>query len=124
MNQEFISQRKNDLEKRRRELDEQLKKFAGQSKNSKNDWQTEFPKMNGSDEDRGDEVEEYTNLLPVEYTLEDDLRDVNLALEKITKGAYGKCDRCHGEISEERLIIFPEAKTCNNCETPTKKRGK
>jgi RNA polymerase-binding transcription factor DksA len=122
MNQEFISQRKKDLEGRKRELGEQLKKFAGQGKNSKNDWQTEFPQMNESDEDKGDEVEEYTNLLPVEYTLEDDLKDVNEALARIEKGSYGKCEKCHSDISEERLIIFPEAKTCNKCDT--KKRGK
>ena len=122
MNQEFLSQRKADLEKKKRELEKDLKSFAEKPEGAKNNWQTNFPKMNNDDEDRGDEVEEYENLLPVEYTLEDDLRDVSEALKRLEKGTYGKCENCNREISEERLIIFPEAKNCNTCSIKPKKR--
>ncbi len=118
MTPEFIAQRKKDLEKKKGELEEQLKTFA--SKTSKNDWQTEYPQLTDTLEDKVDEVEEYENLLPVEHSLEESLKDVNAALEKIEQGTYGKCencgcDDCECEISEERLIALPEAKTCNTC---------
>lgn len=119
----FVSQRKADLKKKKSELENQLKTFANKAKGSKSNWQAGFPKITDSDEDRGDEVEEYENILPVEYTLEEDLRDVNLALEKIEKGTYGRCDNCNKEISEERLIILPEAITCLDCDKKRKKKG-
>ncbi len=124
MNKQFISQRKSDLERKKKELEEQLKTFARKEKGSRDNWETEFPKMNESEEDRGDEVEEYENILPVEYTLEEDLRDVNLALKRIDNGTYGICEDCNREISEERLIILPEARTCNGCEKKSKQKKK
>ncbi len=124
MNKQFISQRKLDLEKKKKEIEEQLKTFARKKKGTGNNWETEFPQMNESEEDRGDEVEEYENILPVEYTLEEDLRDINLALKRIDNGTYGMCEDCNREISEERLIILPEARTCNDCEKKTKQKKK
>jgi len=38
-----------------------------------------------------------------------------LALEKIKKAKYGKCEKCKKKITEERLKIYPEARTCNKC---------
>lgn len=116
MTPEFIAQRKEDLLKKKMELEEQLKTFA--TKKEGDNWQTDFPKMEGSEEDKADEVEEYENLLPVEYTMEENLRDVNIALEKIERGTYGRCDNCGCDcaIPEERLVALPEAQVCNNCE--------
>ena len=116
MTPEFIAERKADLLKKKTELEEQLKTFA--VKKEGDNWQTEFPQMNESDEDRSDEVEEYENLLPVEHSLEEDLKDVNIALDKIEKGTYGKCENCGHEkdIPEERLIAMPEAQICIDCE--------
>ena len=118
MTPEFIAQRKKDLEKKKREVEEQLKTFA--TKTSDDNWQTSYPQITDTPEDKVDEVEEYENLLPVEHSLEEDLRDINIALEKIEKGTYGKCENCGNpdcecEIAEERLTVLPEAKTCNVC---------
>lgn len=118
----FISQRKADLKKKKVELEEQLKSFASKEKGSAN-WQSKFPKITDSDEDRPDEVEEYENMLPVEYTLEEDLRDINKALDRIEQGTYGKCENCNKEISEERLIILPEATTCLDCDKKRKRKA-
>jgi RNA polymerase-binding transcription factor DksA len=122
MTPEFIAQRKADLEKKKIELEEQLKSFA--NKTSEDNWQTNYPQLTDTPEDKVDEVEEYENLLPVEHSLEESLRDVNIALEKIEKGTYGKCENCGNpdcecEISEERLTVLPEAKTCNTCKCKT-----
>lgn len=118
MTPEFIAQRKADLEKKKIELEEQLKSFA--DKTSDDNWQTQYPQLTDTPEDKVDEVEEYENLLPVEYSLEESLKDINQALEKIAKGTYGKCENCGNpdcecDIPEERLIALPEAKTCNIC---------
>ncbi|MFA5431496.1 MAG: TraR/DksA C4-type zinc finger protein [Candidatus Paceibacterota bacterium] len=130
MKPEFIIQRKIDLERKKLELEEQLKSFA--NKTSDSNWQTNYPQLTDTPEDKVDEVEEYENLLPVEHSLEESLKDVNIALEKIEKGIYGKCENCGNldcecEISEERLTILPEAKTCNTCKckhSECKKEGK
>jgi len=118
MNQDFITTRKADLEAKKLELEEQLKSFA--TKKEGGNWQTEYPQLTDTPEDKVDEVEEYENLLPVEHALEESLRDVNLALEKIEKGTYGKCENCGNpdcdcEIPEERLEVLPEARTCSKC---------
>ncbi|MFA5169464.1 MAG: hypothetical protein WC386_03195 [Candidatus Paceibacterota bacterium] len=116
MTPEFIEQRKQDLLKKKQALEEELKTFTEKGKGD--DYQTKFPEMNVSPEDKVDEVEEYENLLPVEHSLEESLRDVNIALKKIEEGTYGQCDNCECdcEIPEERLIALPEAKTCLDCE--------
>lgn len=116
MTPEFIAQRKEDLLKKKVALEEELKTFT--DKKEGNNWETQYPNMNESEEDKVDEVEEYVNLLPVERSMEENLKDVNLALEKIEKGTYGKCENCGCEcnIPEERLIAMPEAQVCNNCE--------
>ena len=116
MTPEFIEQRKQNLLNKKKDLEEQLKTFA--EKKGESDWQTKYPEMNESPEDKVDEVEEYENLIPVEHSLEESLKDVNEALERIERGTYGKCENCGCEcdIPEERLIALPEAKTCIKCD--------
>lgn len=44
------------------------------------------------------------------------VRDIDLALAKITKGEYGFCERCHMQIPLPRLSLIPEARYCIDCE--------
>jgi RNA polymerase-binding transcription factor DksA len=116
----FLKKIKAKLEKERAMIEKELQGFAKKDKKLKGDWDTKFPHFNGEAggsrlEGAADEVEEYSTLLPIEYSLETRLRDINLALEKIKKGKYGKCEKCGKEIPEERLKIFPEARTCQRC---------
>ncbi|MDD5098430.1 MAG: TraR/DksA C4-type zinc finger protein [Candidatus Pacebacteria bacterium] len=113
MTQDFINQRKADLLKKKRDIEEQLKGFA--EKKSSNNWETKYPQMEESLEESSDEVEEYENLLGVERALEEDLKSVNSSLNKMENNAYGKCEHCGREIEEERLVALPEAKACNSC---------
>lgn len=113
---------KDKLEKEKVAIEEMLKKFAKKDEKLKGDWDTRFPKFNGGEsgsaalEKAADEVEEYSTLLPIEYSLETRLRDINLALEKIKKGKYGICEKCKKPIDKERLEIYPEARFCLKCE--------
>jgi len=116
MDKKLIEELKEKLEAEKSSLEKELKSFAKKDDSPKGDWETKYPnREDGDKEEEADEVQEYNNLLPVEYSLETKLRDVNLALEKIKKGTYGKCENCNREIEEERLKAAPEARLCLNC---------
>lgn len=44
------------------------------------------------------------------------LSEIDAALDKIHKGSYGKCERCHSAINQDRLEIVPHARFCIDCE--------
>ena len=115
-----------------------MEKFATKDERFKDDWDTRFPHFDSQEtgsaalEKAADEVEEYNTLLPIEYSLELRLKNINLALEKINpstdlgvdtehnrsikKGKYGICEKCNNEIPLARLKAFPEAKICTTCQ--------
>lgn len=43
------------------------------------------------------------------------LQQVLDALHRLEEGSYGFCDGCRGPIGFERLLVFPEARTCSRC---------
>ncbi len=121
MNKKFLRELKEKLEKQKVSIEAELGKFAKKDENFKGDWDTKFPKADGGVggqilEDAADQVEEYVNLLPVEHNMELRLQNINLALDKIKKGFYGKCEKCGKKIAKERLKILPEARECGKCE--------
>ena len=116
MNKKLIEELKEKLAKEKTALEKQLKTFATQDPNLKGDWDTRFPNFDGNLEEAADEVEEYTSRLPVEFSLETRLRDINLALEKIKNKRYGKCENCGQEIEEKRLEVMPAARLCMKCQ--------
>lgn len=116
MEEKLIQELKEKLEKEKEILEKELNSFAKKDEKLKGDWDTRFPEFNGGRlEEAADEVVEYESRLPIEHTLELRLKNVNLALDKIKKGIYGKCEKCGKEIPEERLKVYPEARFCLNC---------
>jgi RNA polymerase-binding transcription factor DksA len=120
MNKKFLEKIEKELKQNKSLIEIELQGFAKKNIKTKGDWNTKYPRSNNergnqSMEDAADEVEEYANRLPVEHSLELRLRDINLALEKIQKGNYGKCEKCKKNISEQRLKVYPEARTCTQC---------
>jgi len=121
MNKKLIGKLKEVLEKEKATIEEQLKKIAKKDEKLPGDWDTVFPKYDGGEsggaalEKAADEVEEYSTLLSIEYSLELRLKNIDSALEKIRKGRYGKCEKCQKEIEEKRLKASPEAKFCSKC---------
>lgn len=111
-----IKELKQKLEKEKEALEKELRSFAKEDIKPKGDWDTKYPKFDTKDmEAEADEVQEYSNLLPVEHSLELKLRDVDLALEKIKKDKYGKCEKCGKKIDAKRLEACPEARLCMQC---------
>ena len=43
------------------------------------------------------------------------LVDVDRALARLSAGDYSTCERCHCQISTERLAALPAARTCIDC---------
>lgn len=116
MKKELIEKLEAALKEEKQSVQKELEAFAIKDNVPKGDWETKFPAMPEADkEEQEEEVEEYNNRLPVEHSLELKLRDINFALEKVKNGTYGICEKCGKEISEERLLAIPEARTCLNC---------
>ena len=46
---------------------------------------------------------------------QEELRAIAAALERIDKGTYGKCVRCDGPISGQRLTAVPYTPFCEDC---------
>jgi len=121
MNKKLLKELEEKLKKQKKEIEEQLSKFAKKDADLEGDWDTKYPKMArgtaGSNalEEAADEVEEYSNMLPVEHSLELRLKDVDLALEKIKNGKYGFCENCKKKMDENRLKAYPEARLCLDC---------
>jgi DnaK suppressor protein len=44
------------------------------------------------------------------------LRLIDVALERLRTGSYGRCTHCRGSISEARLMAMPFAVCCRRCE--------
>lgn len=119
MDKKLVEKLKQDLEKEKLALEKELKSFAKEDKSIKYNWDARYPnRQNGNMEEEADEMQEYDNLLSIEHNLELKLKDVDLALEKIEKGNYGKCEKCGKAIEEKRLKAYPEAKLCMRCNKP------
>ena len=43
------------------------------------------------------------------------LEMIDIAIEKINMGTYGKCETCGAPIERERLEIIPYARYCKKC---------
>jgi DnaK suppressor protein len=117
MDKKLIEELKIKLEAEKNSLEKELGSFAKKDDSPKGDWETKYPnREDGDREEEADEVQEYENLVSIEQRLELKLRDIDLALEKIEKGTYGKCENCDKEISEDRLRALPEARVCFDCD--------
>jgi DnaK suppressor protein len=43
------------------------------------------------------------------------LDELAAAVDRVTAGSYGRCERCQAEIPSERLVALPSARTCVTC---------
>jgi RNA polymerase-binding transcription factor DksA len=62
--------------------------------------------------DTADQIEELVTNVPLEHDLASRMHDVDDALDKIKEGTYGICEVGGEEISFDRLVANPAARTC------------
>jgi DnaK suppressor protein len=114
INEEMKAELKVRLEAEKRRLEKELGNIA-EPTGTPGDFETKFDEIGTDKEDNATEVEAYADNLAVETSLENQLKDVNDALERIKEGTYGICENCHEEIDIERLKIYPAARVCIKC---------
>jgi len=73
----------------------------------------------GKREEEAVESAELEKRLALERRIKHQLVQVDRALDKITEGNYGTCDRCGQPIGAERLEALPWASLCLKCKAET-----
>jgi RNA polymerase-binding transcription factor DksA len=79
------------------------------------DWEAipDTSEMGEVDENtEADVIEAWNERRATVAALEITLRDIELALEKLTVGTYGTCEICGRSIESDRLEVLPSARTC------------
>lgn len=114
----FLEEQKEKLIQNKQRLEKQLASFAKESDKTAQNWDAEMPSFDpGTNlEEEADEVEEFGMRLALEQTLEQELKKVDLALERVKKGKYGVCEKCGKEIAQGRLKAYPQAEFCAKCQ--------
>ena len=110
MDQKILEELKTKLIEEKTQLEGELEKFA--TKTDEGEYKTNFPNDIGSEQgENAIEVEEYTDKLALEQSLETQLRDVIDALQKIEEDTYGKDEETGEDIDIDRLRAYPAART-------------
>lgn len=81
------------------------------------DQQTEGGGAGNHMADNATDIAEQERDLALIGTLQERMRDVDRALERLDAGTYGICERCHEAIMPERLEARPFATLCVNCQS-------
>lgn len=116
-NRKFLEEQKQKLIEEKKKIEARLGSFATESKTQKGEWTSNMPNFDQglSLEEEADEVEEFGMRLALEKTMEDQLKNIELALEKIKKGTYGVCEKCGKAVPQGRLRVYPQANYCQKC---------
>lgn len=109
-----IEEFKNKLLEEKRRLSDELGRI-GTKIGSTDTYKTSFNEIGTGEDENASEVEEYTDNLALENSLEKQLKEIDEALLKIENRTFGFCDNCGKEIGIERLRAYPAAKTCLDC---------
>lgn len=76
----------------------------------------DFSKGRSADfSEQATEQENEEVLVQLKVEAEEELRLVNIALDKITNGGFGECEKCADEITRARLEAIPYTKYCIHC---------
>ena len=76
---------------------------------------------NAASDTEAKEESSHERMEALEKVLKSNLEEINLALERIKKRTYGKCQNCGQLIDTDRLAIKPTALYCVTCERKKEK---
>lgn len=106
MNKEKLESIKNGLEDEKAELEVRIDTLEGGE-----DFGSDIDSL----EEETDESEAWENQTSASQELRERLADVELALAKIDKGTYGKCEECGEDIGADVLEINSASRLCRSC---------
>lgn len=115
MRKKLLEEFKKRLLNEKKLIEDELKSFNWEIKPDVFEFNP--PEMGEGDfeEREADEGEEIGKLVSLKKDLEERLREINSALEKIGKGNYGICENCGKKIELRVLLANPAARYCKKC---------
>ena len=119
MKKDFLNKFKKILESKKSILINNILKFA--KKNPNGEYEV-LPKEYGDSEDENSE--EVSDMIEDDTTLtmlENEIEQIDKALDKIEEGSYGKCSKCGESIEDKRLEFNPSATHCSKCQNRLEK---
>ncbi len=114
IDQKIQEELKNKLLEEKSKIENELAKFAKPTE-IPGDYATKFENVGTNIDENASEVEQYTDNLALENTLEKELKKINNALERMKQNIYGVCKNCGEEIDIKRLKVYPAAENCTRC---------
>jgi len=105
---------KQKLLKEEERLVAELKSVGRVNPDNPEDWEAvpgEIDSSTADKNDSADSIEQYEQNTAILKTLEEELKEVKAALEKIEKGTYGIDEETGKQISIKRLEAYPAART-------------
>lgn len=111
-----------------RQLEKQLHSLRSQISSSPlyDSGKLPFGRIAGEVHDSGDESIA-TETVELNATMADrrnqELKDIDAALQRIAENTYGICLDCGVEIDFDRLLAFPMAKRCFHCKSQFERTG-
>lgn len=66
-------------------------------------------------DDRAIQLENDEPLQAIGNAAASELEDIDVALDRMTRGLYGICKSCGEEIAAARLAAIPQASICQSC---------
>jgi DnaK suppressor protein len=105
------------LEERRAQIEGDMSYMAAEMRSIGIDQDQENGSLGNHIADDGSNVAEAERIVTVSEDLQQILVQVNAALERMSEGTYGTCQRCGKPIGEERLKAFPYVAYCIECQS-------
>ena len=105
------------LEERRSAIESDMSYMAAEMRSIGIDQDEENGSLGNHIADDGSNVAEAERIITVSEDLQQILVQVNAALERMSEGNYGTCQRCGKPIDKERLEAFPYVAYCIECQS-------
>ena len=102
---------------RRAEIQAEIDRMSAEIRWLGGDQEDESSGLSNHMADEGSDVMEQERLSTISADLQDVVRQIDGALQRMDNGTYGICQRCGKPINPERLEAFPYVAFCIDCQS-------